>query len=228
MLEEKVREVFADMVVLKDPQRSQYFSNLSIPSYMRDWLVMKFSDDDGSIDYDSVRRYIKRYIPNRDDFEQYKFQMVNGETVQFLARVRVSVDVKRGKTMFELPDFGGSRGGAAGVVAFDVAEEWQSTLLHESENWGIVSLSWTMEGTPSKPKGVITMVGYKPFCPYSIDLDFIEKRGENLQRRNGLMSSLVLLTIILMATVTKMVKSAKKRSCSFCAGFCLLWKSDSI
>ena len=155
MLEEKVREVFADMVVLKDPQRSQYFSNLSIPSYMRDWLVMKFSDDDGSIDYNSVRRYIKRYIPNRDDFEQYKFQMVNGETVQFLARVRVSVDVKRGKTMFELPDFGGSRGGAAGVVAFDVAEEWQSTLLHESENWGIVSLSWTMEGTPGGLQAVL-------------------------------------------------------------------------
>ena len=172
MLEDKIREVFADMVVLKDPQRSQYFSNLSIPSYMRDWLVMKFSDDEGNIDYESVRRYIKRYIPNRDDFEQYKFQMVNGETVQFLARVRVSVDVKSGKTMFELPDFGGSRGGAAGVVAFDVANEWQATLLHESENWGIISLCWTMEGTPAKPKGVITMVGYKPFCPYSIDLDF--------------------------------------------------------
>ena len=172
MLEDKIREVFADMVVLKDPQRSQYFSNLSIPSYMRDWLVMKFSDDEGNIDYESVRRYIKRYIPNRDDFEQYKFQMVNGETVQFLARVRVSVDVKSGKTMFELPDFGGSRGGAAGVVAFDVANEWQATLLHESENWGIISLCWTMEGTPAKPKGVITMVGYKPFCPYSIDVDF--------------------------------------------------------
>ena len=27
MLEEKIREVFADMVVLKDPQRSEYFSN---------------------------------------------------------------------------------------------------------------------------------------------------------------------------------------------------------
>lgn len=172
MVEEKVREVFADMVVLKDPQRSEYFSNLSIPSYMRDWLVMKFSDDEGIIDYDSVRRYIKRYIPNREDFEQYKFQMVNGDTVQFLARVRVSVDVKSGKTVFELPDFGGARGGAAGVVAFDVADEWQATLLHESENWGIVTLSWTMEGTTSKPKGVITMVGYKPFCPYSIDLDF--------------------------------------------------------
>ena len=28
MLEDKVREIFADMVVLKDPQRSEYFSNL--------------------------------------------------------------------------------------------------------------------------------------------------------------------------------------------------------
>lgn len=172
MLENKIREVFADMVVLKDPQRSEYFSNLSIPSYMRDWLVMKFSDDDGQIDYDSVHRYIKKYIPSREDFEQYKFQMVNGETVQFLARVRVSVNVKTGKTIFELPDFGGSRGGAAGVVARNIAEEWQDTLLHESENWGIITLTWIMEGTVSKPKGVITMVGYKPFCPYSVDLDF--------------------------------------------------------
>lgn len=172
MLEDKIRDVFADMVVLKDPQRSEYFSNLSIPSYMRDWLVMKFSDEDGVIDYDSVRRYIKRYIPSREDFEQYKFQMVNGESVQFLARARVSVDVKTGKTIFELPDFGGARGGASGIVAFDVAEEWQETLLRESENWGIITLCWTMEGTPNKPKGVITMVGYKPFCPYSVDLDF--------------------------------------------------------
>ena len=172
MLEDKIKEVFADMVVLKDPQRSEYFSNLSIPSYMRDWLVMKSSDDDGAVEYESVRRYIKRYIPNREDFEQYKFQMVNGETVQFLARVRVSVDVKSGKTLFELPDFGGSRGGAAGVVAYDVAEQWQDTLLRESENWGIISLNWTMEGTVSRPKGVIRMAGYKPFCPYSVDLDF--------------------------------------------------------
>ena len=38
MLEDKVRQVFSDMVVLKDPKRSEFFSNLSMPSYMRDWL----------------------------------------------------------------------------------------------------------------------------------------------------------------------------------------------
>lgn len=179
MLEDKVRDVFADMVVLKDPQRSEYFSNLSMPSYMRDWLVMKFSDDEGMINYDSVRRYIKKYIPNREDFEQYKFQMVNFETVQFLARVRVNVDVKTGKTKFELPDFGGTKGGAAGNIEMDVVEKWQATLLHESENWGIITLEWRQEGTTAKPKGVITMVDYKPFCPYSVDLEFFrEARSE--------------------------------------------------
>ena len=163
------------MVVLKDPQRSEYFSNLSMPSYMRDWLVMKFSDEDGTIDYDSVGRYIKRYIPGKEDFEQYKFQMINGEQVQFLARVRVSVDIKTGRTKFELPDFGGTKGGASGVVVNDVVERWQATLLHESENWGIITLNWMMEGTPSKPKGIISMTDYKPFCPYYIDLDFFRE-----------------------------------------------------
>ena len=74
MLENKIREVFADMVVLKDPQRSEYFSNLSMPSYMRDWLVMKFSDEDGNVDYDSVRRYIKRYIPGKMTLSNTNFK----------------------------------------------------------------------------------------------------------------------------------------------------------
>ena len=55
MLENKIRDVFADMVVLKDPQRSEYFSNLSMPSYMRDWLVMKFSDEEAI--YSRQRRF---------------------------------------------------------------------------------------------------------------------------------------------------------------------------
>ncbi len=175
MLEEKIKNVFSDMVVLKDPQRSEYFSNLSMPSYMRDWLVMKFSDEDGEVDYEGVGRYIKKYIPDKDDFEQFKFQMINGEAVQFLARVRVNVDIKTGRTRFELPDFGGSKGGAAGIVDAEVIEKWQSTLLHENDNWGIITLEWRMEGTASNPKGIISMIGYKPFCPYYVDLDFFRE-----------------------------------------------------
>ena len=128
MLEDKIKDVFSEMVVLKDPKRTEFFSNLSLPSYMRDWLVMKFSDDKGTIDYDSVLRYIKQYIPGREDFEQFKYQMVNGENVRFLARVRVTVTIKDGKTVFELPDFGGKKNGAAGEVTKEVVDKWQDVL----------------------------------------------------------------------------------------------------
>ena len=35
MLESKVRDVFADMVVLKNPERTEFFSNLSLPLQAR-------------------------------------------------------------------------------------------------------------------------------------------------------------------------------------------------
>lgn len=179
MLEDKIRDVFADMVVLKNPERAEFFKNLSLPSYMRDWLVMKFSDEDGSIDYDSVFRYIRQYIPSREDYEQFKFEMVNGETVRFLARVRVAVDIKTGKTMFELPDFGGAKAGAAGEVTNDVVGRWKDTLLKESENWGIIELIWGKDFSSNKAKGVVKLIEYSPFCPYTVDLDYY-KDARNL------------------------------------------------
>lgn len=172
MLEDKIRDIFCDMVVLKNPKRTEFFSNLSLPSYMRDWLVMKFSDDDGEIDYDSVLRYIRQYIPSREDYEQFKFEMVNGDTVRFLARIRVGVDIKTGKTLFELPDFGGAKAGASGIVANDVVTRWKDTLLKESENWGIIELVWGKDFSSRQAKGVVKLIDYSPFCPYTVDLGF--------------------------------------------------------
>ncbi len=168
----KLRQIFADMAVLKQPDRTKFFSDLSLPSYMRDWLVMKFSDDIGDVDYNGVTRYIKQYIPNREDYERLKFQMVNGETVRFLARVRVGIDIKTGASVFELPDFGGNKAGAGGEVSRYVMNEWQDTLLRESENWGIIDLIWAQDHSKNPPRGYLNMVDYQPFCPYNIDLDY--------------------------------------------------------
>ncbi|TDY61881.1 ATP-dependent Lon protease [Aminivibrio pyruvatiphilus] len=175
MLEDKIKSIFSEMIVLKDPKKTEFFSNLSLPSYMRDWLVMKFSDESGVIDFDSVLRYIKKYIPGREDFEQFKYAMVNGEKVRFLARIRVMVDIKDGKTVFELPDFGGSRTGASGVVESDVVKEWQDVLLRENENWGVLDFMWNLDYSKKPPKGCIRLVNYKPFCPYTVDLDYYRK-----------------------------------------------------
>jgi len=140
---------------------------------------MKFSDDNGNIDYDGVTRYIKQYIPSRDDYEQYKFQMVNGESVRFLARLRVGVDIRTGKTTFELPDFGGVKTGAGGEVSNDVVSCWQDTLLRESENWGIIDLVWEQDFLKKPPRGYVKLIGYQPFCPYNVDLDYYREARRN-------------------------------------------------
>lgn len=101
--------------------------------------------------------------------------MVNGETVRFLARIRVNVDIKTGKTLFELPDFGGTRSGASGEVANDVVSRWKETLLKESENWGIVELIWGKDYSSRQGKGVIKLIEYSPFCPYTVDLEFYKE-----------------------------------------------------
>ena len=203
MLEEKIKQVFPGMIVLKDPKRSEFFSNLSIPSYMRDWLVMKFSDNQGIIDYDSILAYVKRFIPDRDAFQVIKYQLMQGGIEKFLARVRMDVNLKKGYVQFELPDFGGARGGAAGIVSNEVLDKYADSLLRESENWGIIELALgsTLEldeddgfsssaflvdllgkslksdkRNDSKIKpNEIYLSGYKPFCPYKVDLSFYKQ-----------------------------------------------------
>ena len=170
-MEDKLREIFADMVVLKNPQRAGYFKDLKMPSFMRDWIVMKFSDEDGDVDQERVTNYIKRYVPSKDDFEQMKFQLTSGETIVILAKIRVSVDIKTGETLFEMPDFGDAKSGAGGIVEKQVVEKWQSTLLKASENWGIIELTWMQDFSKKKANGFIKMTDYKPFCPYFIELE---------------------------------------------------------
>lgn len=174
------------MVVLKDPKRTKFFADLSLPSYMRDWLVMKFSDDEGDINYTGITQYVKTYIPSSNDYEQFKFKMIKGERVRFLARMRVYVDVKAGKTLFELPDFGGMKGGAGGEISDNVVEKWQDQLLRKSDNWGIIDLVWDQDYSKKQARGYIKVISYQPFCPYSVDLEFYREARTNFTTQEWL------------------------------------------
>ena len=159
------------MIVLKNPQRAGFFKDLKMPSFMRDWIVMKFSDDDGNIDVDRVQKYISRYVPGKNDFEDMKYLLTSGETLTILARIRVSVDIKTGYVQFDMPDFGNAKTGAGGIIERSVADRWRETLFKENENWGIIELAWMQDLSKRNATGYIEMTDYKPFCPYSVDLE---------------------------------------------------------
>lgn len=55
---DKLRNCFDEMVVYKDLKRA-IFNSLSLPSFMRDWILKKFEDEDGSFDTEKVAAFVK-------------------------------------------------------------------------------------------------------------------------------------------------------------------------
>ena len=56
------------MVVYKDLKNSNFFSALSLPSFMRDWLLRRFEDADGKFDADELSDFVRQFIPKKNDF----------------------------------------------------------------------------------------------------------------------------------------------------------------
>ena len=103
---EKLRDNFDEMVVYKDLKKTNFFSALSLPSFMRDWLLRKFEDENGEFDKDDLARFVKKFIPRKDDWNAIKNRIVvEGEKVKFLAKVSVNIDIKTGEISFALPEF---------------------------------------------------------------------------------------------------------------------------
>ena len=102
---ERLRDCFDEMVVYKDLKKTNFFSALSLPSFMRDWLLKKFEDEDGNFDKDDLARFVKKYIPRKDDWTSIKNKViVEGERVKFLAKISVDIDVRTGQFYFACPE----------------------------------------------------------------------------------------------------------------------------
>ena len=73
---ERLRDCFDEMVVYKDLKKTNFFSALSLPSFMRDWLLKKFEDENGNFDKDDMVRFVKKYIPRKDDWTSIKNRVI--------------------------------------------------------------------------------------------------------------------------------------------------------
>ncbi|NMB98411.1 MAG: BREX system Lon protease-like protein BrxL [Clostridiaceae bacterium] len=176
---DKLKRYFYDMLVFKSPEQGKFFSTLSLPSYMRDWIIMKFANNNGLIDKEEVAAYVKRVIPKKEQWEQLKYEMTrNYQSVRFLAKVKVEIDITKRIALFSLPDFGVPKKKGEAIVDWDTLELNKDCLLSPNEVWGIVELV-CVEGNGTRNENVIKMIDFKQFCPYIIDLDYyVDARKE--------------------------------------------------
>lgn len=191
-LSEKIRDCFDEMVVYKDLKKTNFFSALSLPAFMRDWLLKKFEDENGEFDKDDLIRFVKKFIPRKDDWNAIKNDIVvEHKTVKFLAKVSINIDIKTGEVSFSLPDFGLDYKNT--IIEPSVWDDCKNDLVRGRDIWGMVELgyrapddfdwSFEFEKKSSKAKdakgGKIKLISFKNFCPYQIDVDaFKEARAE--------------------------------------------------
>ncbi len=170
---EKLRTYFDDMVVYKDLRTSNFFSALSLPSFMRDWLLRRFEDEDGHFDNDELAEFVRKFIPRKNDWMAIKSRIVkDNERAKILAKISIEVDVRSGEVSFALPDFG--LPAKETVIEDMVWESAKDDLVSGHEVWGMLELGYRPPDDSVSPKqpGKIRLVSFRNFRPYETNLDY--------------------------------------------------------
>lgn len=172
-MSEKLRECFDEMVVYKDLGEMSFLKTLKLPSFLRDWVLKKFEDDEGKFDVEELLEFVSTYMPRKEEWLSIKSRISKDyERVKLLTRVAADIDIKSGTVSFALPDYGLTN--KETVIDDAVWENVKDELVKSNEIWGVVELGYRPPDDSAKPKipGKIKLTDFTSFTPYDIDLDF--------------------------------------------------------
>lgn len=168
---DKLRNYFDEMVVYKDLKKNNFFATLSLPSFMRDWLLKKFEDENGNFDTEVLVKFIHTYLPSKDDWTSIKDRVIKeNERVKFLAKISSDIEIKTGEVSFSLPDFGLTSRDT--IIEDSVWDSCKNELVKGRETWGMVEIGYRPADSELKLTGKIKLTDFKSFCPYTIDVEY--------------------------------------------------------
>ena len=169
-ISKKIKQTFPDLAVYKSGNRDSLFGGRNLPSFVKDYIVKRFSDRAGVVDREAVRDYLDTKMTN--DGGQIRQRLLRGEKVNLTCRFVVQSDLKAGKTAFNIADI--DLQGDAYILP-SVIESHVDDLI-DGENWGNISLEYVEP--QGRKKGFVNMTSFRPFRPYSVDYDYFLKARE--------------------------------------------------
>ena len=170
-LDEKIRSIFPEESVLKNSDKYSVFAGFSIPSFVKDWLIKMFTDENDELDEYGLKRFINNNLANNQ--KNIKGTLItDNKEVTLLARIIVEPDIKKGKLRFSVPDAGLKMNECE--IPDYVAREHPE--LKGGEVWGIITLDYLIPS--GKEKGVIQLERFKSFKPYTVDFDYFSSKRE--------------------------------------------------
>ncbi len=170
---EKIKEYFSDMAVVKSGAQ-EIFSGLGVPSFIRDWFIMKYSDSDGSVNASLMMDKINRYLPPKSYWNTIMDKLISGGEVKILARIKVDINIKTGAVAFTLPDYDITE--KSTLIEFSVWNNIKNKILNGGESWGIVTLYYR---SVTEKESKICLKDFTSFQPYTADLKYYKNARKN-------------------------------------------------
>lgn len=165
----KIKQVFPDLSVLKNPDNYSVFNGRNLPSFVKDYLIKKFVNTEGELDNIGITRFLNEHIPAKGS-DVKSMLRTDRITLNLLTRFTVTTDIKKNKLRFSIPDLGIA--GNDGLIPDYVAEQ-NKDEFRDGEKWGVIKLVY--QPPMGKEPGYVELAGYKPFRPYRVDLDYFRE-----------------------------------------------------
>lgn len=167
-LDDKIKQAFPDESVNKIPQNYSVFGGKNLPSFIKDFLIKRYTDSYGNLDRNGVLKFLEDHIPNKDNDLKNRLRTYR-EEVTVLTRFIVETDFKNDKLLFSIPDL--NIKSSEGRIPDHVAKK--NKELKDGELWGVVTLVY--QPPADKEKGFVELVTYKAFKPYKVNLDYFRE-----------------------------------------------------
>lgn len=164
-ISEKIKEAFPDFAVMKNAANKSLFDGRNLPSFVKDYIVRKYADENGIADKEQVAAYLDEKMP--DNVVAIKNRLLAGEQVNVTVRFVVKSVLRSGRTEFSIPD---AQISTDAYIAPSVLEENKDDLI-DGEQWGNITLNYVEP--VGRKAGYIEMVAYRSFEPYKkVDFDY--------------------------------------------------------
>lgn len=176
---EKIRSYFTSMVIYKDSQSTNsIFDGRNLPSFVKDFLLKKFLNQDGIVDQVGLTTFLNNVIPQGSIKEILR----DGQDVTILTRFEVVIDLVKNITKFSIPDLG-LKDSECQIPEY-VYSKHKGTLV-DGEAWGIIKLCLLPD--EDGKRNHIEMVDYKPFKPYrSVDMRYFKEARKQFTKEEWL------------------------------------------
>lgn len=169
-INEKTKECFAELSIMKSRNYDSLFKGRNLPSFVKDFILRRYTDENGAVNVSAVEAYLAAKMPL--DSEMLKQCLLGGDSVNITTRFTVNTDMAKGMVRFTLPEINLS---SDSFVSKELLEN-DAEPITDGEHWGNITLVYVEpEG---RRKGYVLMTTYKAFEPYRIDVQyFLEARG---------------------------------------------------